>query len=294
MAFTLPNWTCVSTSLSSPQETITPFGGTPTLENAPNLFTYGSPTDTIGQISAANYFLPQYASLGVGDIIIAEGTDASNMLQVLTVSSTGVTVGSFTPSGSVGTSNIVNNAVTYAKFQQVAANSLVGNPTGGTANAEGITLGNGLSFNGTTLQVNTGLAQQATVNLTLSQFQGMYATPVQLLPAPGAGLMNIIDSLYVNYVYGSAVLAGGGVVGAQYGNTAHLAGETASATEAASDYTAAAANTMFRIGGGLGTGAGTAGAINTAVYMSNATAPFTGGTGGSFVVTVNYRTIAAS
>lgn len=33
---------------------------------------------------------------------------------------------------------IANNAVTYAKFQQVAANSVVGNPTGSTANAQAI------------------------------------------------------------------------------------------------------------------------------------------------------------
>ena len=33
---------------------------------------------------------------------------------------------------------IASNAVTYAKFQQVAANSVVGNPTGSTANAQAI------------------------------------------------------------------------------------------------------------------------------------------------------------
>jgi hypothetical protein len=294
MAFTLPNWTCVSASLSSPQETITPFGGSPTLENAPNLYTYGSGTDSAATIAAANYFLPQYASLGVGDIIIGFGTDASFMLQVTAVSSTSVTTASFTSTGSIGTSNIVNNAVTFAKFQEVAANTLVGNPTGSLANAEGITLGNGLSFNGTTLQISPSITQQATVDLTLTQFLGMYAAPVQLLAAPGAGLMNIVDSMFINLAFGSAALVGGGAVGAQYGATAHLAGVAASSTEAATDYTSASASTMFRIGGGLATGAPTASAINTAVYLSNATAAFTGGTGDTFVVTVNYRTVAAS
>jgi hypothetical protein len=42
--------------------------------------------------------------------------------------------------------SIANNAVTYAKFQQVAASSLVGNPTGAPANASGITLGATLAF----------------------------------------------------------------------------------------------------------------------------------------------------
>lgn len=295
MAFELYNWTCVSTSLSQPEVTAPIFPGTsPVVQNAPNLYMYFSGADSVATISGANYFLAQYASLGVGDVIIVIGSDASTMLQVTAVSNTTVTTVSFTPAGTVGTSNITNNAVTFAKMQQLPTVSLVGNATGGTANPESITLGNGLSFNGTALQVNGGLAQQAVVNLTLSQWLGMFATPVQLLPAPGVGLMNIVDSLYVNYVFGSANLVGGGVVGAQYGTTIHLGGEAASATEAATDYTAAAANTMFRIGGGLGTGAGTAAAINAAITLSNATAAFTVGTGGSFVVTVNFRTVSAT
>ena len=74
---------------------------------------------------------------------------------------------------------IANNAVTYAKFQQVAANSLVGNPTGSLANASGITLGAGLAFSGTTLTNSaattnsdgtitvTGTAPSAVVSLNL-------------------------------------------------------------------------------------------------------------------------------
>ena len=47
--------------------------------------------------------------------------------------------GSFDGSANVtGTATINNNAVTYAKFQQVAAKSVVGNPTGSTANAQAI------------------------------------------------------------------------------------------------------------------------------------------------------------
>jgi hypothetical protein len=46
---------------------------------------------------------------------------------------------------------IAANAVTYAKFQQVAASSLVGNATGSLANATGITLAGGLAFSGSTL-----------------------------------------------------------------------------------------------------------------------------------------------
>jgi Repeat of unknown function (DUF5907) len=52
------------------------------------------------------------------------------------------------------------NAITYAKFQQVAATSLVGNPTGSLANMGGITLGSTLNFSGTTLNATTATSSQ--------------------------------------------------------------------------------------------------------------------------------------
>lgn len=116
MAFTLNNWSCVSASLAQGQETITPFGGSPTVENSPNLFTYGSPVDTVATISASNYFLAQYASLSVGDWILGFGTDATLALQVTASSSTSVTVESTGLTTNIGTGNIVNGAVTLAKL----------------------------------------------------------------------------------------------------------------------------------------------------------------------------------
>ena len=184
MAFTLANWTCISSSLNEGQITVTPYGGSPTVLNAPNVFVYGSPNDNAAAIAAANYFLPEYASLEVNDIILGNGTDASFALVVTAVSSTSVTTASMGLTGSIATANINNNAVTYAKFQQVAASSLVGNPTGGLANAEGITLGNGLEFTGTALDVpNTNLIY-AKVAMTAAQWNGMYAAPFLLVAAP--------------------------------------------------------------------------------------------------------------
>lgn len=298
MTFTIANWGCQQPSLNAGQETITPFGGSPTVENTCNVFTYSSPNDSVATITASNYFLSMWPDLNVNDIIWGNGTDAAFAVQVTASSSTSVTVASMGLTTSIGTANIVDNAVTYAKIQEASAGDvLLGNPTGSAANYEEVTLGNGLSFTGTTLQVNLGLARQASVAMTLAQWNAMYATPFQLLAAPGSGLMNIVDSLYINFVYGSAALvnAGGGAVGAQYGNTDHLGGTAASSTETVADFTGASANTMFRIGGGLSTGAVTSTAINTAIYISNSgSAAFSVGTGGSFEVIVNYRTVAAS
>lgn len=279
MSFTIANWTCISSSLNQGQETITPFGGSPTVENAPNIFIYGSPTDAVATIEASNYFLSQYASLSVGDVIIVNGTDASTMLIVTAVSSTTVTTSTFTPVGSVGTSNIVNNAVTYAKFQQVAASSLVGNPTGSLANAEGITLGNGLEFTGTALDVpNTNLIYTK-VAMTAAQWNGMYATPFLLVAAPGANKLIQVKQMAAVMTFVSADYAAGGVVAAQYDSTAHGAGVLATNSEAAADFFAAA-STTFQFTGISGNTVGAlpfSTTVNKGLYISNQTGAFTTG-----------------
>jgi hypothetical protein len=61
-----------------------------------------------------------------------------------------------TSSGAVATT-LAANIVTYAKFQQVAASSLVGNATGSLANATGITLGTSLAFSGSSLNTVQGI-----------------------------------------------------------------------------------------------------------------------------------------
>ena len=48
--------------------------------------------------------------------------------------------------------SVTNNGITYAMIQTVAAVSLIGNPTGGSATPQGITLGAALAFSGTALQ----------------------------------------------------------------------------------------------------------------------------------------------
>ncbi len=296
MSFTIANWACQQPALNAGQETIVPYGGSSTVENTCNVFTYSSPNDAVATIVAANYFLSQWPDLSVNDIIWGNGTDASFAVQVTAVSSTSVTVVSMGLTTSIGTANIVDDAVTFAKLQDATTGgSLIGDPTS-TPGAEfqEVTLGNGLEFSGTTLRLPLASLRYATVNMTLAQFLGMYAAPFQILAAPGSGLMNIVHDLAINLKYGSAALVAGGAVGLQYGSTAHLAAPPASSTEQATDFTGASASTMYRIAGGLSTGAVVSTAANTAIYISNDTAAFTGGTGDTFTVDVWYSTVAAS
>lgn len=70
-----------------------------------------------------------------------------------------------------GALTIGSNKVTYAKMQTVTASRLLGNPTGSTANASEISLGSGLSFIGSTLNVTAGgiaVVNQTSSTATLS------------------------------------------------------------------------------------------------------------------------------
>jgi hypothetical protein len=288
MAFTIANWTCVSASLSQGQETVTPFGGSPTVLNAPNLFIYGSPTDALATIAAANYFLPQYASLKVGDVIIVNATDGSNMYIVATSSSTGVTVNSFTVTGSVATANIQNNAVTFAKMQEIATVTLLGNPTGGTTEVSEVTLGNGLEFSGTDLQVPLSVINYATVAVSAAEFNGMYAAPKLLVAAGGANTQLILDKCCLVMTYGAANYAAGGVAAVQWDSTANGAGVIASSTLAAATFQAAA-STTFTFNGGVVAAPFTT-TVNKGLYLSNITGAFTTGDS-NFVAHVWYKVI---
>lgn len=76
----------------------------------------------------------------------------------------------------VNTIKILNSSVTYAKIQNVAANRLLGNPTGSAAAPSEISLGTGLSFSGTTLNSTGGTV--TSVGLTMPGGFSVASSPV--------------------------------------------------------------------------------------------------------------------
>jgi hypothetical protein len=78
----------------------------------------------------------------------------------------------------VNTSELANNAVTYGKMQQVAAASLMGNPTGSLADPVGITLGSGLSFSSGTLTATGTGGTVTSVGLSLPTIFTVSNSPV--------------------------------------------------------------------------------------------------------------------
>lgn len=97
-------------------------------------------------------------------------------------------------SGSGATSiatTIGNNAVTYAKFQQVASNSLVGNSTGSLANASNIGLASNLIFSGGNLATSpTPTFSTLTIN---NGGSGISGTNFPLIFTSGLGAGNYMN-----------------------------------------------------------------------------------------------------
>lgn len=93
---------------------------------------------------------------------VAYVTDATNTWQTLTWSGT----------------NVATNTVVYANIQQASTHTLLGNPTGSTANVSEITLGSGLSFSGTTLVATGSGGTVTSVGLSLPSIITVSGSPV--------------------------------------------------------------------------------------------------------------------
>ena len=144
----------------------------------------------------------------------------------------------------------------------------------------------------TTSQIGTQVVQSVSVTLSQSQIQGMYATPVLLLAAPGSG--QTVIGLFATLVYTrvSSSFANGGSVVIQYGNAAHGAGTALTSdfsptyiTTSSSGVSTVPANSLISVSS----------ISNTAIYVSNTTGAFTSGNASSTaVITLFYMVIPSS
>jgi hypothetical protein len=200
-------------------------------------FTYNATTDAF--VALADVGLS--STLPSADIFVGNASNvatASAMSGDATISNTGVlTIGA----GAVTGSKIANNAVDYANLA-------------------------------------LDVAATVTVALTAAQIKALYDTPVQLIAAPGAGTLIIVESVLWDIAYSTAQYTAGGALAAQYGNTVHGAGPAASGSLAAASLNAVAANGFLSMSGISGSLSVTSAAsLNTAVFLSNATADFATG-----------------
>lgn len=147
--------------------------------------------------------------------------------------------------------------------------------------------------NGVITMVQNAALNFASVILNQSAVQNMYATPFQIVAAPGSGLivLPVLMTLYTNFQ--TTAFAGGGVGILQWGNTDHGGGtDSLSATIPAAEITATASQ-IYSLPGV--TASALTGVSNLGLFLSNQTGAFTGGsTSSTLVVDLLYQVIAAS
>lgn len=131
------------------------------------------------------------------------------------------------------------------------------------------------------------LLQHTQVDVTLAQLIGSNTASVEIVSAPGAGKKHILHRATLHVNYGGTVLASGGAVQIQYADDADAGGTFATGTLAAATLIAATADTSFGFSP-VNTTLTDATTSNVGLYLSTATADFTGGTGSTYKVDVWY------
>lgn len=249
-------------------------------------FTYDATTAAFVSL-AANGGLSN--TLSSGDIFVGNVSNVATGVPVtgiIAMSNTGVTTLPLTSAHF-----LVGNGSNLAAGVAMSGDATLAN-TGAVTIAAGAVTGSKIAAN-TVDYANIALdvAATATVALTAAQINGMYATPVLILAAPGVGKLIVIDQIIWDIAYGTAQFASGGAIAAQYGNTVHGAGPAASGSLAAASLNGVAASGYLSNGGISGSLSVTAAAsLNTGVYISNATGAFTTGDSTANLI-IRYRVI---
>jgi hypothetical protein len=135
---------------------------------------------------------------------------------------------------------------------------------------------------------NSSLVEaQTTTTITNAQLLALYDTPIQLVPAQGAGSFIVFDRCVISYHFLTAQTTAGGAVGVQYASTNHAGGIAASSTLAAATLNGFTGNALAELIP-VGVAALDTALENIGLYLNTATQDFATG-GGSLVVTTYYR-----
>ena len=295
--------------------------------NAGNLGSIVSPISTLGQASTytipdpgaatANLIISKSAgiqhittgSLAVDAGTLTSGISTGGTAGGLTLFPSTATNGSFvlTPVGNAG-----NFAATLSPVSTLGQASVytIPDPAAATANVmvapSALVSGNLIKASGTAgLAIDTGISYisgtagtigipyVATVVMNTAAVTGAYATPVQIIAAPGASLAVIIVSAII-VTEASTAFATGGIAQLQYGNTNHAGGTVATnATIAAANITAATSQVFTQGPLAAATVITTANAKNLGIFFTNATGAYTNGAGSTITAIVTYYLVPA-
>lgn len=264
---------------------------------APNIFV-ASTADSLGTITGTGYLNDISHKIKLNDVFYINYSDTS-VFPLNTGEA--ATLGEFMVTYSAGNWGLTS---VLTGLGQAAAKDVTDNTKSYVASVDGApasyTVGNILLAGDTNGSIGTdsgynvdNLLLEATVAITAAEFNGMYAAPKLLIAAPGANKLIVVDRMELIMTFVSAQYAAGGVVAAQYDNTVHGAGVLATNSEAAVDFTGAAASTTFVFNGEAGDTVGAlpfSTTVNKGLYLSNASGAFTTGDS-TFVAKIHYRIV---
>ena len=137
------------------------------------------------------------------------------------------------------------------------------------------------------LGFNSGLIERREIiPLTAAQILGMFATPVNLIAAPGAGKVILVDKILFEVIRTATVFANGGAVSFVYSGGAVT---PVTGTVAAAIVNGGAGIVQQQLGPAV-LAAGTVVPVNTGVDITNATGAFTAGTGTAKAI-ISYKIV---
>jgi len=270
--------------------------------DAPKQWSYQSAVDLISVIDNSAYFDTVTRFFNLGDLLYIK--DSADVVSEWTVTSAHgvipVTIAAYVYSGTIGTSDIADGAVTAAKLAAAVAGAGL---VGAAGSALSVQVDNStINIPVDTLQIKdlgvtqaklvVSIPRTVTVAVSAAEFNGMYAGPKLLVAAGGANTLHIVHDVVYEVNYVAAQFASGGVVAVQYDLTANGAGTAASATVSAATFNGYAADSAVGALGALASAASTT-VVNKGLYLSNQTGAFT--TGDSTLnVHVTYSTVTTT
>lgn len=159
----------------------------------------------------------------------------------------------------------------------------------GTTGDVTFTAGNPVTGTVSVSALNPAIGQTVTKSLTAANIAAMYGAPIEVIPAPGAGKLIVVDSWVFSMTPTTTSFTGGGVVSLIYNTAASTA---AAGTLPSVNVTTgvAGASNPYLIFGASNTSQAAPPVANASVVITNATAAFATGTGTAKVI-ANYQII---
>ena len=130
-----------------------------------------------------------------------------------------------------------------------------------------------------------------TMTLTASQINGMFSSPVQILPAQGAHTLIVVYFMKFEYIFNTTAFSGGGIIYLGYGGSifytaVQILTVDMTASSSAVFYSAANGSTNGYYGTGPFNPVSLS--VNQGLSLTNDTGSFTGGGASTVVITVYY------